>query len=218
MQKKHSMDAFVDKVRDPDVSRSVRVVSERSLHSVELARLRASQRHLIIERDRQLSELGKACVERLDALDIGGEATRSLAAGARAVRDIESLISVLEQRIARAQMARRLSSAHLPFLTVCPCGSPLLSSDTSCPACARDVEALVTLATESKARVRSISCGCGTSLVSGIRFCPSCGHDVSALLAGAGLPSCEASPVCGRCGDSAAPGDRYCSACGASLT
>jgi hypothetical protein len=207
-----AMDAFVDKVKAPE--RPVRVVSLRSLDSIGLARLRSTLRYLTRQRDEQLRLLGREAWRALQALGEGPLERAILREHAEAVTELEKHLADAERQLQRAQMAGRLiSRGASPFLTVCPCGAPLLPDDLTCPVCRRDVEDLVRLAAESKSRVATIPCSCGVPLVSGIRFCPDCGRNVVDLLGGDRAETSR----CGECGEAASPGDRFCSGCGQPL-
>lgn len=211
------MDAFVNKVESASGAPPLRVVSERSLQSVDLARLRSSHRRLARERDDRLRALGQACMQALTDPSRDADSLEQLRASANAVASLEQEMQALEQRIQRMQMAERVASQPVPFLTVCPCGSPLSPSDIRCLVCGRDVESLVRLATESKSRVTTVPCDCGAALVTGIRFCPSCGRGVTDLLRNAGLTAPAEISRCASCGEAVSPGDGFCSTCGKAM-
>lgn len=211
------MDAFVNKVEAASSVPPLRVVSERSLQSVDLARLRSSHRRLTGQRDEMLRTLGRACMQALTDPSRDADSLDMLRTNVTALLALEQEMQALELRIQRAQASERHGSQPAPFLTVCPCGAPLTPSDTRCNVCHRDVAALVRLAAESKSQIVTVACTCGASLTAGIRFCPSCGRGIADLLERAGLPAPRDLPVCGGCGEAASPGDRYCSACGEGL-
>lgn len=211
------MDGFVNKVKST-ASRPMRVVSLRSLDSIELARLRSTLRYLTRQRDEQLRQLGLLAYRAVTGAPESPLEREAVAEQARKVTDLEQQIAAAERQMQRAQMADRLTSRGTsPFLTVCACGSPLLPDDVTCAVCGRNVEDLVRLASESKSRIASVPCSCGAPLVSGIRFCPDCGRSVVDLLAGAGLATGDV-PRCAACGEAASPGDRFCSSCGKAIS
>ena len=207
------MDAFVNKVKDIDAAPPLRVVSERSLQSVDLARLRSTHRRLARERDEMLRALGQACMQALTDPTRDADSLEMLRTSATAVASLEHEMKQLEQRIAQAHVAERLATQPIPFLTVCPCGSPVGPTDTACSICGRDVEALVRLAIESKSPIATVPCACGAALVAGIRFCPSCGRGVVDLLRAAGLAAPDQIVRC-ACGETLASDDHFCSSCG----
>lgn len=208
----------MDKVKSPP-PRGMRVVSLRSMDTVDLLRLRSTLRYMQRQRDDMLRGLGEKTFELLSA----GEASVDLSplrTQAHAVTALDAQITEVEQRFAAAEQVARLS-AHAkpaaPFLTVCACGAPLYAEDVRCGVCGRDVEALIRLASESKKALIDVACACGAPLVAGIQFCPQCGRSVVDLLASRGLASGDALR-CPRCQEGASPGDRFCSSCGNALT
>jgi hypothetical protein len=211
------MDAFVDKVQT-QASRPMQVVSLRSHDSVELVRLRASQRLLQKQLEEQLLGLGRTTYERLGST--GGQLSSSDVSGQlERLRGLEAQLGEVEQRLEQAQRAAQLQArgnARLGFLTVCGCGAPLYPQDVQCAVCGRDVEALIRLASESKSQQVEVHCSCGSPLTPGIKFCPECGRTVVDLLKAKGLRTADA-PRCAACGEGASPGDQFCSGCGKSL-
>jgi len=209
------VDAFVDKVKAP-ADRPMRVVSLRSMDTVDQLRLRAAHRYVLRQRDDLLRGLGETALEMLggDGLD-----EVKLRERADAIRALDAQITTLERRLEKAQQAQRMTAVNRPaysFLTVCACGAPLYPDDVRCSVCGSDVEKLISVARESKAAHKTAQCTCGFTLVEGIKFCPECGRSVIELMRSRGLQTAEAR--CASCGEAASPGDRFCSGCGAALT
>lgn len=209
------MDAFVDKVKAP-AERPMRVVSLRSMDTVDQLRLRAAHRYSLRQRDDLLRALGEAAFAML-----GGDKLDEAALRERAdtIRALDAQMNELERRLEKAQQAQRMTAVNrtpYSFLTVCACGAPLYPDDVRCSVCGNDVEKLISVARESKAAHKTAQCACGFTLVEGIKFCPECGRSVIELMRARGLRTAESS--CAACGEAASPGDRFCSGCGGPLT
>jgi hypothetical protein len=204
------MDAFTDKVKAPE-TRQMRVVSLRSVDTVDLLRLRSTHRYLLRQRDALLGSLGNVCMEMLKA---GGLQEARLRERASEIAALDAQIADVAAQLSQAQQEARLSSythVNSPFLTVCACGAPLYPEDVRCGACGNDVEDLIRLARETKSRQADVKCTCGLPLPLGVKFCPECGRSAADLMDASGAASCPS------CEEAASPGDRFCSACGASL-
>lgn len=213
------MDAFVDKVKAARGAGSMQVVSLRSLESVSVGSLRSTRRHRLRQRDDAVRSLGACVLEllhetrgRLEEVP-GHPATARFRQAVEEIQGLDREVIELDERLGHFERIERASSGEAPFLTVCSCGAPLFPQDRRCGVCGQDVEGLIRLASESKARVATVSCGCGAQLTGGIRFCPQCGRNVAGLLRERGLVV-DQSAQCSSCGEARVPGDRFCSACG----
>jgi hypothetical protein len=136
------MKDFIEKVKEK-VLEGIIFISTKSYRSLELMKLRTKLRDLEKEKNDKIKELGELVYDLFRGNNYDEQK----------VRGLFSTISVTEKQIVTTEneikrMQKTAATTGLTSITGCECGAGLTSGQKICSTCGKDVQTMLTLATQ----------------------------------------------------------------------